>query len=249
MTKQTDAGESPPRKRFYKDVSLLENSPGDAGARWRLLLDGRPVKTPNRNVLEVPSAELAEAVADEWRAQGELIDPSSMPITRIVNSAIDGVAGREAEVASDITAFAGSDLVCYRAEAPVELIARQAVAWDPVLMWARDVLGARFVLAEGVMPVAQPKEALEAFAGAIGKLDALKLCALHVMTTLTGSAVIALAQVRGALSVKAAWKAAHVDEDFQIEQWGEDAEAMERRERRRCEFEAASRIWAACGSN
>jgi chaperone required for assembly of F1-ATPase len=235
--------ERPVVKRFYQDVSHSQSSQGEADGAWQLLLDGRPVKTPGKNLVSVPDEELAKSIADEWRAQGEAIDPQSMPITRIINSAIDGVRGREAEVAADIAAFAGSDLLCYRAEAPVELVARQAAAWDPVLAWAAEDLGARFVQAQGVMPVAQPKEALEAYSRALGGLEALGLCALHVMTTLTGSAVLALAVARGEISAEAAWAAAHIDEDFQIEQWGEDAEAAIRREQRRLEFEAASLIW------
>lgn len=227
-------------KRFYKDVATRQQE----GGGFAVALDGRPLRTPAKQPLALPSSELAEAVADEWRAQGVEIDPASMPLTKIVNSALDGVTGREAEVAADIVAYAGSDLVCYRADAPAELVARQAAAWDPVIAWARDSLGARFVLAEGVMPVAQPPEALEAVASALEGKSALWLGALHVMTTLTGSGLIALGHVRGALPAEAAWAAAHVDDDYQIEQWGEDAEAAVRRALRRAEFMAASRLAA-----
>ena len=151
----------------------------------------------------------------------------------------------DAMVAADIVAFAGSDLVCYRAQEPAELVVRQSEAWDPVLRWAQDVLGAQFVLAEGVMPVAQPEDALRAFASAIDGYESLKLCALHVMTTLTGSAILSLAHARGAMSAELVWAAAHVDEDFQIAQWGEDDEAAVRREKRLREFQAASLICRA----
>lgn len=244
MTTESAQSDRPLPKRFYKEVSVEAKTlhgAAPAGA-WRLLLDGRPVKTPGKVSLAVPSAILAEAIAKEWRAQDEFIDPEDMPITKIINSAIDGVAGREEEVVADIMAFAGSDLVCYRAEGPAELVVRQAEAWDPVLRWAQDVLGAHFVLAEGVMPVAQPEEALRAFASGIEGRGGLGLCALHVMTTLTGSAVLSLAYARGALSAETVWAAAHVDEDFQIAQWGEDEEATQRRERRLREFQAAATI-------
>lgn len=233
-------------KRFYKDVAVGEFTP-DSGAptRWQLLLDGRAVKTPAKTTVAVASAPLAKALAEEWRAQGEHIDPATMPITKIVNSGLDGVAGRENEVAADIIAFAGSDLVCYRAEGPVDLVALQADRWDPILHWAREALGARFVLAEGVMPVEQPVEAMDAIAKAVNPFGALELAALHVLTTISGSAVIALAHAHGVLTVGEAWDAAHVDEDFQVSQWGSDEEATHRREIRRAEFEAASRVLKA----
>ena len=244
MTTGPEKSDRPLPKRFYNEVSVEADTPQgpQSGGAWNLLLDGRPVRTPGKAALAVPSGALAEAIAEEWRAQGEFIDPESMPITKIVNTAIDGVTGREKEVAADIIAFAGSDLVCYRAEKPVELVVRQKEAWDPVLRWAQDALGARFVLAEGVMPIEQPDDAIHAFASAIEGCGALELCALHVMTTLTGSAVLPVALARGAMSAEAVWSAAHVDEDFQIAQWGEDEEAIERRERRSKEFQAAARI-------
>ncbi|KUO57202.1 MAG: hypothetical protein APF80_04250 [Alphaproteobacteria bacterium BRH_c36] len=230
-------------KRFYEDVSVAERSLDGSGREWQLLLDARAVRTPGKALVAVPSQRLAEALAEEWRAQTERIDPATMPLTKIVNSAIDGVRGRETEVAADIVAFAGSDLVCYRAEGPDDLVAMQAAAWDRVLEWARGVFGARFVLAQGVMPVEQPSTSIEALAAELRDFDALKLCALHVITTLTGSALIALAHARGELSLEAAWQAAHVDEDFQIAQWGADEEATERRNKRWAEFQAASAIF------
>jgi chaperone required for assembly of F1-ATPase len=247
VTTGSAQSDRPLPKRFYKEVGVEAETPdgGAPGGAWCLLLDGRPVKTPGKVSLAVPSAALAEEIAQEWRAQDEFIDPESMPITKIVNSAIDGVSGREKEVAADIVAFAGSDLVCYRAEEPAELVVRQAEAWDPVLRWAQDVLGAHFVLAEGVMPVAQPEDALRAFASAIDGYESLELCALHVMTTLTGSAILSLAHARGAMSAELVWAAAHVDEDFQIAQWGEDDEAAARREKRLREFQAASLVCRA----
>lgn len=225
-------------RRFYKDVSIEP-----AGEGHRILLDGRPVRTPKKAELAVSQAALGEAMAEEWRAQGEFIDPETMPLTKMVNTALDAVAGQEAAVAADIAAFAGSDLTCYRAEHPTELVALQARAWAPVLAWAQEALEANFVLTEGVMPIEQPPEAVKAVADAVTRYDALSLAGLHVMTTLTGSALIALAHAQGRLSAEEAWAAAHADEDFQISQWGEDLEARERRARRWAEFQAASRLF------
>lgn len=225
-------------RRFYSDVSVEA-----AGGGHRILLDGRPVRTPKKAELSVAQPLLAEAMAEEWRGQGEFIDPETMPLTKMVNTALDAVTGQEAEVAADIAAFAGSDLTCYRAEHPTELVAMQAKAWGPVLSWARDRLGAEFVPTEGIMPVDQPLEAVEAVAKAVADYEALSLAGLHVMTTLTGSALIALAHAQGHLTAQEAWNAAHVDEDFQISQWGEDSEAMSRRARRWAEFQAASRLF------
>jgi chaperone required for assembly of F1-ATPase len=226
-------------KRFYEAVSV-----DDAAPPFRVLLDGRPVRTPAKGELAVPTRALAEALAAEWEAQGEHIDPAGMPLTRLVNSAIDGVAGREAEVRADIAKYAGSDLLCYRAEAPAELMRRQAEAWDDVLAWAHAALRARFVLGQGIVPVAQPQTAIAAVEGALAGLDAFALAAHHVIVTLTGSALLALAHGRGRLTAEEAWAAAHVDEDWQIGQWGEDAEAKARRERRWAEMQAASRLLA-----
>jgi chaperone required for assembly of F1-ATPase len=224
-------------KRFYKQASSQPR-----GDMFEVLLDGRNLKTPKRIDLLLPTHALAEAIAAEWAGQGEHIAPASMPVTQLANTAIDGVAGREADVRSDILKYAGSDLLCYRAEAPAALVERQAVAWDSVLEWAERVLGARFILANGVMPVTQPDEALRAVAANLEGLDAFRLASLHVMTTLMGSAVLALAHARGRLTAAEAWKAAHVDEDWQIEQWGEDAEAAARRRRHWEELRAASRL-------
>lgn len=224
-------------KRFYKDVGV---EPRDGG--FAILLDGRPVRTPHKNHLQVPTAALAEAIGDEWRAQGEYIDPATMHLTRLANTAIDAVSAKMPEVANEIVAFAGSDLLCYRAEGPRDLVHRQAAAWDPVLRWVGERIGATFTIVEGIMPVSQPAETLSAVAAAIAPLDAFRLSALHVMTTLAGSAVLALARLMGRLSADQAWTAAHVDEDWQIAQWGEDAEAAARRKRRHAEFSAASRL-------
>jgi chaperone required for assembly of F1-ATPase len=237
-----DSLRKPLPKRFYKEAMVAPRAGGFA-----VLLDGRGVKTPAKRDLVLPTQALADAVAAEWAAQGTHVDPDTMPLTRIANSAIDAVADRMPEVRADIAAFAASDLLCYRATSPAGLVAAQTKHWNPVLDWARDDLGARFVLGDGIVHVAQPKGAIDAFEKAIAPLDPFRLAALHVMTTLTGSALLALACARGRISVEEAWRAAHVDEDWQIAHWGEDHEAAERRKRRRADFEAAARLIALLG--
>ncbi|TKT79287.1 ATP12 family protein [Aquamicrobium sp. LC103] len=212
-------------KRFYKEAEVARE--GDA---YAVRLDGRPVRTPGKALLALPSERAARLVADEFAAQRDEIDPISMPVLRLANTAIDGVAADTQAVLEDIMRFASSDLLCYRADAPEGLVARQAEAWDPIIDWARASLGARFILAEGVMHVEQPGETI----GAIGihlklREDPFRLSALHVMTSLMGSALLALAVEAGEIDAETAWAAAHVDEDWNIEKWGEDAEAVERR--------------------
>jgi chaperone required for assembly of F1-ATPase len=172
-----------------------------------------------------------------------------MPLTRLLNSAIDGVKRRMAETRADILRYAGSDLICYRAEGPETLAERQRLAFDPVLRWAAEGLSARFNMTAGVIHVAQPPEALEAIGSALDAYDdPAALAALSVLTTLTGSALLALAVAGGFLSPEAAWRAAHIDEDFQAERWGVDAEAMARREARWREFEASATVVALTGA-
>ncbi|GJD68825.1 ATP12 family chaperone protein [Methylobacterium gnaphalii] len=223
-------------KRFYKEAGFSETEAG-----FGLTLDGRPARTPARNLLRLPTRALAERVAAEWQAQAEVIDPAKMPLTRLANSAIDGVAERRDEVAADLGAYAGTDLVAYRASDPPRLIAAQSEAWDPIVDWARDALGARLVLSEGVMHVTQPDETVAAIRAEIGRVDGtFRLAALHAMTTLTGSLLIALAVLHGRLTAEQAWAAAHVDETFQASVWGSDAEAEARLVTRKAEFEAAA---------
>ncbi len=226
----------PPVRRFYKAAEVRE-----ADGRHALLLDGRGARTPGRNPVAARSRALMLEVAAEWERQSEIIDPTEMPLTRLLNSAIDGVAHTMPETRADILGYAGSDLLCYRAMEPDTLVARQAHAFDPVLHWAAGSLGARLNVTAGVMHVAQPPEALAPIGAALDAYDdPVSLAALSVMTTLTGSALLALAAARGFLSPQDAWRAAHVDEDFQAERWGADAEAIARREARWREFEAAA---------
>lgn len=231
-------------RRFYETASAAPQE----GGGFALHLDGRPAKTPGKRPLVAPTAEAGAAVAAEWAAQGERIDPGTMPLTRLLNSAIDGVAQTPAPVADEVVKYASSDLVCYRAGEPDALVAAQAAAWDPVLAIARERWGARFLLAEGVMFVDQPPEALDAVAARVAReTSPFALAALNVMTTLTGSALIALAVADAALSPEDAWQAAHVDELHQERVWGADAIATARREGRRREFEAAALLYRHAG--
>ena len=224
-------------KRFYVSAEVREFVNGFAVA-----LDGKPIRTPGRRQLIGPGRPLAEAMTAEWSAQLATIDPATMPMTRLVNSAIDGVAGHEGEVAADIAKYAGSDLVCYRAGAPAGLVALQNAHWDPVLAWADTAHNWRLVHSTGVVHVAQPAKTLAGIAEAVARYDALALAGLHSMTTLMGSVLLALAVAERHLAADAAWMAAHVDEDFQISQWGADAEAAARRAFRWRDMQAAAML-------
>jgi chaperone required for assembly of F1-ATPase len=228
-------------KRFYKEAGFAEAEGG-----FRLTLDGRPANTPARNPLVLPTQPLAEAVAAEWGAQVTAIDPATMPLTRLANTAIDGVASRLDAVADDLCAYAGTDLLAYRAAEPDRLVQAQAEAWDPILDWAYGAFGARLILSEGVMHVAQPPQTVAALSEAVRQVrDPFRLAALHTLTTLSGSLIVALAVLHGHLGPGDAWAAAHVDETYQADVWGRDEEAEARSAIRRAEFEAAARTIAA----
>jgi chaperone required for assembly of F1-ATPase len=222
------------RKRFYQEAAAGEA--GDGG--HPVLLDGRLVRTPSRRTLAAPQRALAEALAAEWNAQEDAVDPARMPLTRLANAVIDAVADRSQPVADEIAKYLGSDLLFYRAETPAGLVAQQSETWDPVLAWARDELGARFVQIEGVMYAAQPDHAIAAARAAIPQ-DVWRLGAVSSITSLTGSALLALALAHGAIEPDGAWDAAHVDEDWQMAQWGRDELAVQRRAFRRADFDAA----------
>jgi len=227
------------RRRFYERAEVE-----DADGEFRVVLDGRPVKTPARRTLAAPKRALAQALAAEWDAQRDVIDPAKMPLTRLANTIIDGVTDAPSAVADEVKRYLACDLVFYRAPGPAGLVAWQAEAWDPVLAWVRETLGARFVLAEGIAFVTQPAQSLAAASCAI-PTDPWRLGAMHAITTLTGSALIAIALARGALSVDAAWAAAHVDEDWNMKFWGRDALALERRAARFSEMQAAAVVLEA----
>ncbi len=227
------------RRRFYQRAEVE-----DTDGRFRVVLDGRPVKTPARRTLAAPKRALAQALAAEWDAQRDVIDPAKMPLTRLANTIIDGVIDAPSAVADEVKRYLACDLVFYRAPGPAGLVTWQAKAWDPVLAWVLETLGARFVLAEGIAFVAQPAQSLAAASSAI-PTDPWRLGAMHAVTTLTGSALIALALARGTLSVDAAWAAAHVDEDWNMKFWGRDALALERRAARFAEMQAAATVLEA----
>jgi chaperone required for assembly of F1-ATPase len=224
--------------RFYENVGV---APADGG--FALLLDGRRARTPAKKALVLPTRAIAELVATEWAGQGSTIVPSAMPATRIANSAIDGVAAAMAETRAELAAYAETDLLYYRAGEPENLVAAQAQAYDPVLDWVHETFGVRFILAQGIIHVAQPERSVRAIGAALDALDEpFALAALHVMTTLTGSILLALGVMRGAFDTGEAWQIAHVDEDFQISQWGDDDEATARRAGRWREMAAAAAI-------
>ncbi|MEM8855338.1 MAG: ATP12 family protein [Pseudomonadota bacterium] len=231
--------EQGPLRRFYNKVSV---APAEGGAVV-IHLDGRPVRTPQRETLAVPPS-LGETLAEEWRSQGEHIDPTTMPLTRLANTAIDGVAWRRQAVRGDIAAMAETDLVVYRADWPAGLVERQKAAWDPIVAHAERRFGLRIVLAEGVMPVSQDERLQQGVEAALGD-DPLRLAALHQLTTLTGSALTVLAHIDGAIDFETAWAIAHVDEDWNIKEWGEDAEAAARRALRKRDAALAATVLAA----
>jgi chaperone required for assembly of F1-ATPase len=232
------SGRPPLRRRFYQMAQVAEGA-----GTFAILLDGRPVKTPAHQALEAPSRALADALAAEWNAQSEGIDPARMPFTRLANAIIDGVVCAPDPVAAEIAKYLGSDLLVYRAQGPDGLVERQARLWDPILDWAHATLGARFVLAEGINFVTQPPAALAAARAAIPR-DPWRLGAVNAITTLTGSALIALAVLAGELSAEAAWTAAHVDEDWNMELWGRDETALERRVLHFLDMQAAAAMLA-----
>lgn len=222
-------------RRFYRDVAV---APVEGG--FGVMLDGKSVRTPGRAVLTLPNEAAARLVADEFAMQREYIEAVTMPVMRLVNTAIDGVAQEPDAVAEDILRFASSDLLFYRADAPARLVERQAAAWDPPLDWAQREIGGRFVLAEGVMHVQQPRETIGAVRIHLDRRrEPLRLAALHLMTTISGSALLALAVEAGGLSREDAWTAANVDEDWNAEQWGMDAEAAVRHANRKRDFDGA----------
>jgi len=229
----------PQRKRFYASAGV-----GEIAGGFSVRLDGKPIKARSGRQLIAPVRSIADAIAAEWNAQGETIDPLTMPLTRFGNSVVEGVIDQVDAVADDIAKYLGSDLLFYRAGHPEALVAREAAHWDPILFWAADTLGAHFVLAEGIVHVRQPDSAVAAARAALPS-DAWSIAALHVMTSLTGSALLALALFHGVLDQDQAWAAAHVDEDWNCEKWGVDDEVAARRAARLVDFGAAAGILKA----
>lgn len=224
-------------KRFYKEAKRV---PSASGAGQEIHLDGRPVRTPLKRILVVEGQPFADLVLNEWLAQANVIDPASMPATRLANSAVDTVADNRDAAMSEIVAYAGNDLLCYRASSPASLVARQNEVWNPIVAAVEKAIGVRFVLVQGVIHTPQPQAVGEAVASAIANLGNLQLAALLLMTTITGSAILALACLNGSLTAGEVWSAAHLDEDWQIAQWGRDEEAEVRRAVHERDFRAAA---------
>jgi chaperone required for assembly of F1-ATPase len=226
----------PQRKRFYKQAGIAETPEGFA-----ITLDGKQVRKPSGRPLVAPTRDIADGIAAEWNAQVENINPLTMPLTRFANTVGEAVVDRVDAVAEDVAKYLGTDLLFYRAGHPEALVAREAALWDPVVFWAAEALGAHFILAEGIVHVRQPDSAIAA-ARATLPADPWSIAALHVVTTLTGSALLALALTRGVLDAGQVWAAAHVDEDWNSEKWGVDAEVAARRAARLVDFEAAANV-------
>lgn len=224
-------------KRFWKETSVVPSGDGFA-----IHLDTKPVRTPAKSELYLPTRALAEAVAAEWEAQGDRIDALSMPQTRYANSVIDGVAPRRAEVVNTVAAYGGSDLLCYRAAHPTALVERQTERWDPLLDWARDRYDAPLMQVQGVMPISQPERSVVNLGEAVEAHDDFELAALHDLVAISGSLVLGLAVSDGHLAPEAALALSRLDDDWQIEQWGEDAEAAKVAQRKAGEFAQAARL-------
>lgn len=218
-------------KRFYKQAAIAECETG-----FGIHLDGRPVHTPARAPLILPSAKLAEAIASEWRRQGDSIDPRTMPFTGLANGAIDQIATNRENFAAGIARYGESDLLCYRAEGPSELIAREAAAWDPLLEWAQRRYDVTLRVTKGIVPVEQPVETLGRLSAAVMAFDPFTLAGLSTLVTLSGSLICGLAIVDGDHDADVIWSASEIDEVWEVEQWGEDADAAARSARRRAEF-------------
>jgi chaperone required for assembly of F1-ATPase len=224
-------------KRFWTDVTV---EPDESG--WAILLDGRPLKTPARAALAVPTQALAEAIAEEWRSVGETVDPRAMPLTGLANAAIDRVAPDRQAFAQGLARYAEADLACYRVEGPRELVAQQELSWDPLLAWARRRYDVEFATTCGLMHVAQPGATVERLSHAIAALDAFQLAGLSPLVTVGGSLVAGLAVIEKAIGADEAWKAVSIDEQWQLDQWGADAEAEKALDNRRRDFMAGARL-------
>jgi chaperone required for assembly of F1-ATPase len=221
-------------KRFYKEVAV-----GDGNV---VVLDGKPLKTPHGADIALPTRALAEAVAEEWRAQGEEIVPVDMPLTKLANTAIDGVAERRTEVVGEIVAYARHDHICYLTDQPVELVQRQSAAWDPILDWAAERYGAPLLVTKGVTSVAQPEESIAFLKEAVEPYSPFALAGLHVAASICGSLVLALAMADGRLTAQEAFALSQIDERYQAEKWGLDSEAEARAKRLAAELASAARF-------
>ncbi|MBS8272120.1 ATPase [Thalassospira tepidiphila] len=230
--------------RFYKKADAAAD---DSGAGWRVLLDGRAVKTPAKADFLLPSEVLAREIAAEWDAQGEKVQPSTMPIMQLAATAIDRVRPNRPGVIAELTGYGRSDLLCYRAPYPEELIERQAKKWQPLLDWSKDDLGVALQVTEGVMPITQDDHALLRLQDHVESFDDYYLTALHSLTTVSGSVIIGLAVMNKKIDAQNAFECAMLDEEYAMEKWGEDAEAIARRDRHRAELLATGRYLELLG--
>jgi chaperone required for assembly of F1-ATPase len=224
-------------KRFWRDVAVEQEADG-----WTIKLDGRPVKTPARAALAVPTRTLADAIAGEWRSVEGKIDPRAIPLTGLANAAIDRIAPDREAFADNLARYAEADLACYRADGPRALVERQEQQWDKLLGWARRRYDVDFVTTSGLMHVAQPAATIERLSHAVAALDPFRLAGLSPLVTVGGSLVGALAVLEKALAPEEAWDAVSIDERWQLEQWGADADAEVALENRRRDFLSASRF-------
>ena len=224
-------------KRFWKEVTVES---GEGG--WSIRLDGRPVRTPAKATLAVPTRNLAEAIAEEWREAGEDVDPRAMPLTGFANAAIDRVAPEQQAFAGGLARYAEADLACYRSEWPPELVSRQAESWDSLLAWARRRYDVDFITTSGLLHVPQAPATLEQLSHAVVALDAFQLAGLSSLVTIGGSLIAGLAVLEKAMTAEQAWDAVSVDERWQLEQWGADSEAEAALENKRRDFLAAARF-------
>lgn len=229
-------------QHFYTSASVAETEGG-----FGVVLDGKPVRTPAKRPLAVPSRALADAIAAEWQAQGGAIDPRRLPLTRLASIALDLVAPRRDEVIAEVAKYAGTDLVCYRAEQPAELAARQQAIWQPLMDWAALRFDAPLTVTTGILPVSQPPAALKALETAVATYDTHRFAALHLATAACGSLVVALALVEGRIDAEAAFAAAELDQSYEIERWGEDAEQTKRRAELKADIGLAARFVALLG--
>ena len=230
-------------KRVYREVRTRV-----AGEGWGVALDGKPMRTPAKNELIVPTEALASAIAAEWDAQQDEIRPATMPLTRLAATTIDRTAIQRDQIVAETANYAGTDLVCYRAEHPPALVARQQAVWQPLIDWAMRRYDAGLAVTRGVVPQPQAPATLKAFAAAVAAQDDFRLTALHTATAACGSLVIGLALMEGRLDAEAAFGASQLDETFQIEAWGEDAEAAARRQALADDIAAAARFIELLGS-
>ena len=228
-------------KRFYKDVSVCEKED-----HFAVLLDGKTIKTPEKKLCVMPTEVMANKIAEEWREQGEDINPGSMPITKLMNTAIDRVGGRRTELIEELVEYAGTDQLCYRADHPPELIEQQNSCWDPLLKKITVAHGVELKTTCGVVFVQQPKEQMDKIRNYLAAIGDFPLMAFYMMTTVTGSVTIGINLFEGHITADEAWNAGQLDENFQISQWGTDAEAEERRNNLKLELDNANLFLSLC---